>query len=144
MPIVLGTKKKNSLAVGLNGRRVENAIAHPALLRGQYRLIGNSLGHYRNGLTRCRRAKSKKQQKSHGTELILWHAECMPISARNQLVGKISEVQLGDIMAHVAVRIGKNIVESVITRKSADELALKKGDTVTVVIKSTEVMLQKG
>jgi molybdopterin-binding protein len=68
----------------------------------------------------------------------------MPISARNQLVGKISEVQLGDIMAHVAVRIGKNIVESVITRKSADELALKKGDTVTVVIKSTEVMLQKG
>ena len=68
----------------------------------------------------------------------------MPISARNQLVGKISEVQLGDIMAHVTVRIGKNIVESVITRKSADELALKKGDTVTVVIKSTEVMLQKG
>jgi molybdopterin-binding protein len=67
----------------------------------------------------------------------------MPISARNQLVGKISEVQLGDIMAHVTVRIGKNIVESVITRKSADELALKKGDTVTVVIKSTEVMLQK-
>lgn len=79
-----------------------------------------------------------------GTEFILWHAECMPISARNQLVGKISEVQLGDIMAHVTVRIGKNIVESVITRKSADELALKKGDTVTVVIKSTEVMLQKG
>jgi len=68
----------------------------------------------------------------------------MPISARNQLIGKISEVQLGDIMAHVTVRIGKNIVESVITRKSADELALKKGDTVTVVIKSTEVMLQKG
>jgi molybdopterin-binding protein len=68
----------------------------------------------------------------------------MPISARNQLVGKISEVELGDIMAHVTVRIGKNLVESVITRKSADELALKKGDTVTVVIKSTEVMLQKG
>jgi molybdopterin-binding protein len=68
----------------------------------------------------------------------------MPISARNQLVGKISEVELGDIMAHVTVRIGKNIIESVITRKSADELALKKGDTVTVVIKSTEVMLQKG
>jgi molybdopterin-binding protein len=68
----------------------------------------------------------------------------MPLSARNQLAGKVSEVQLGDIMAHVTVRIGKNIVESVITRKSADELALKKGDTVTVVIKSTEVMLQKG
>ena len=51
---------------------------------------------------------------------------------------------LGDIMAHVVVRIGKNQVESVITRRSAEELGLKKGDQVTVVIKSTEVMLQKG
>ncbi len=51
---------------------------------------------------------------------------------------------LGDIMAHVVVKIGKNRIESVITRRSAEDLALKKGDTVTVVIKSTEVMLQKG
>ena len=54
------------------------------------------------------------------------------------------EVTLGDIMAHVVVKIGKGQVESVITRRSAEELGLKKGDTVTVVIKSTEVMLQKG
>ena len=47
-------------------------------------------------------------------------------------------------MAHVMVRVGKSVVESVITRKSAEELDLKKGDAVTVVIKSTEVMLQKG
>ena len=67
----------------------------------------------------------------------------MPISARNQLEGKVSDVKLGDIMAHVTVRIGKNQVESVITRRSAEELNLKKGDKVTVVIKSTEVMLQK-
>ncbi len=68
----------------------------------------------------------------------------MPLSARNQLIGKVTEVHLGDIMAHVMVRVGKSVVESVITRKSAEELDLKKGDTVTVVIKSTEVMLQKG
>jgi molybdopterin-binding protein len=67
----------------------------------------------------------------------------MPISARNQLEGKISEVKLGDIMAHVVVKIGKNQIESVITRRSAEQLGLKKGDKVTVVIKSTEVMLQK-
>jgi molybdopterin-binding protein len=34
-------------------------------------------------------------------------------------------------------------VESVITRRSVKELGLKKGDKVKVVIKSTEVMLQK-
>jgi molybdopterin-binding protein len=67
----------------------------------------------------------------------------MPISARNQLEGKVSEVKLGDIMAHVVVKIGKNQIESVITRRSAEQLGLKKGDKVTVVIKSTEVMLQK-
>jgi len=53
------------------------------------------------------------------------------------------EVTLGDIMAHVVVRVGKSQVESVITRRSAEHLELKKGDKVTVVIKSTEVMLQK-
>jgi len=67
----------------------------------------------------------------------------MPISARNQLEGKVAEVTLGDIMAHVVVRIGKSQIESVITRRSAEELGLKKGDKVKVVIKSTEVMLDK-
>ena len=67
----------------------------------------------------------------------------MPISARNQLVGKVVQVTLGDIMAHVDVRIGKSQIESVITRRSAEQLGLKKGDKVTVVIKSTEVMLEK-
>jgi molybdopterin-binding protein len=67
----------------------------------------------------------------------------MPLSARNQLPGRVVEVHLGEVMAHVTVRVGKNLVDSVITRRSAEELALKKGDAVTVVIKSTEVMLQK-
>ena len=67
----------------------------------------------------------------------------MPISARNKLRGKIEEIQLGDIMAHVAVRVGDNLIESAITRRSADELKLKKGDTVTAVVKATEVMIQK-
>ena len=67
----------------------------------------------------------------------------MPISARNQLEGKVVEVKLGDIMAHVVVKIGKSQIESVITRRSAEQLGLRKGDKVTVVIKSTEVMLQK-
>lgn len=67
----------------------------------------------------------------------------MPLSARNQLSGRIVEIQLGDVMAHVTVRVGKNLIESVITRRSVDELGLKKGDTVKAVVKSTEVMLQK-
>jgi len=67
----------------------------------------------------------------------------MALSARNQLPGTIKEIQIGDIMAHVVVKVGKNLVESVITRTSALELGLKKGDAVKVVMKSTEVMIQK-
>jgi molybdopterin-binding protein len=67
----------------------------------------------------------------------------MTLSARNQLQGTVEELHLGGVMAHVTVRVGENLVESVITRRSAEEMALKKGDVVKVVIKSTEVMLQK-
>jgi molybdopterin-binding protein len=67
----------------------------------------------------------------------------MAISARNQLQGTVEEVVLGTVMAHVVIRVGKNLIESAITRRSADELKLKKGDTVKAIIKSTEVMIQK-
>jgi molybdopterin-binding protein len=67
----------------------------------------------------------------------------MTISARNKLRGTIEEIQLGDVMAHVVVRVGENLIESVITRRSADELKLKKGETVSAVVKATEVMIQK-
>ena len=46
-------------------------------------------------------------------------------------------------MAHVVVRVGENVIESVITRLSAEELGLKQGDAVTAIIKATEVMIQK-
>ena len=46
-------------------------------------------------------------------------------------------------MARIVVKVGDNAVESVITRASAEELGLKKGDSIRVVIKSTEVMIEK-
>ena len=67
----------------------------------------------------------------------------MAFSARNQLSGRIKDIRIGDIMAHVTVKVGGNLIESIITRNSAEELKLKKGDSVRVVVKSTEVMIQK-
>jgi molybdopterin-binding protein len=67
----------------------------------------------------------------------------MAISARNRLRGKIEEIEVDNIVAHVVIRVGADVIESIITRRSADELKLKVGDTVTAVIKSTEVMLEK-
>ena len=67
----------------------------------------------------------------------------MTLSARNHLQGTIEEIQLGDILAHVTVRVAGGVIESVITRRSAEGLALKTGDTVTAVVKATEVMIAK-
>ena len=47
-------------------------------------------------------------------------------------------------MAHVVISVGKNVIESVITKRSAEEMKLKVSDKVSAVIKSTEVMLEKG
>jgi molybdopterin-binding protein len=45
---------------------------------------------------------------------------------------------------HVTVRVGEHITESVLTRRSDEEMGLKKGDGVTAVVKASEVMLAKG
>ena len=50
-------------------------------------------------------------------------------------------IDLGVITAKVGVRVGENLIESVITRQSVEELKIEIGSPVTVVIKSTEVML---
>lgn len=65
------------------------------------------------------------------------------ISGRNKLKGKVVEVQLGDIMALISVQVGEHIVDSVITRKSAEQLNLKQGDEVYALVKATEVMIVK-
>ena len=67
----------------------------------------------------------------------------MALSARNHLKGTIDEIQMGDVLAHVTMRVGDGIIESVITRRSAEEMGLKKGDSVTAVVKATEVMIAK-
>ena len=83
---------------------------------------------------------SKGQWTNTGYKSILRY---MTLSARNRLDGKIEELQLGGVMAHAVIRVGENLIESVITRRSAEEMKLKIGDTVSAVIKSTEVMLEK-
>jgi molybdopterin-binding protein len=46
-------------------------------------------------------------------------------------------------MAEVVVDVAGHEVVSVITRRSAESLDIKAGDDLVVVIKATEVLLQK-
>ena len=68
----------------------------------------------------------------------------MPVSARNQLKGVVLTLVKDNVMAEVSIDLGDgNTVVAVITRQSAETLHLKPGDTVTAVIKATEVMVAK-
>jgi len=68
----------------------------------------------------------------------------MPISIRNQFPGTVKEVKLGAVMAEIIVQVGGgNQFISAITKNAAEDLALKAGDEVTVLVKSTSVMIQK-
>lgn len=66
------------------------------------------------------------------------------LSARNQFPGKVKSLKLGNVMAEVVLEVNGLEIVSVITRGSVEQLGLKLGDDVTAVIKSTEVMVQKG
>jgi molybdopterin-binding protein len=66
----------------------------------------------------------------------------MRLSARNQINGTVSEVKKGATTAHVKVDIGGGqVVTSSITNEAVDDLAIKVGDKVTVVIKASDVMI---
>ena len=67
----------------------------------------------------------------------------MALSARNQLPGTVKSVVLGSVMAEVIVDVGGHEVAAAVTRHSAESLGLQAGDDVKVVIKATEVMIDK-
>ena len=67
----------------------------------------------------------------------------MQLSVRNKLAGTVKEVKLGAVMAEVIVNVGDDLLVSAITKDAAEDLALKAGDKVTLLVKSTSVMIQK-
>lgn len=68
----------------------------------------------------------------------------MELSARNQLKGKVSNVELGMITASIKIEVeDPSVITAVITKESAEKLGLKEGDDVKAIIKSTEIIVGK-
>ena len=63
------------------------------------------------------------------------------VSARNQLIGRVTDIKISGLMAQVTVSIGGQRITSVITADAVREMRLRKGETIAALIKSTEVML---
>jgi len=65
----------------------------------------------------------------------------MKIGARNQIVGEVTEIKRGSVMGEVKLKVPASNMASVMTLDSIDDLALKPGDKVRVVVKAIHVLL---
>ena len=68
----------------------------------------------------------------------------MKISARNQLSGTVSAITPGAVNGQIKVDIGGgNVITSSITEEAIADLGLAVGDTVTVIVKASDVLIGK-
>jgi molybdopterin-binding protein len=68
----------------------------------------------------------------------------LKIGARNQLVGEVVEIKRGAIMGEVKLTIpAGSPMASVMTLESIDDLGIKKGDKIRVIVKAVNVLLLK-
>lgn len=66
----------------------------------------------------------------------------MSISARNSLRGTIKRITHGAVNTEVVVEVADELeVVSIITKESAERLALAEGKEVYVVVKASDVMI---
>lgn len=67
----------------------------------------------------------------------------MKFGARNQIVGTVTQVTKGDVMSQVKLDVPASTMASVMTTESLEDLGLKPGDQVRVVVKAIHVLLVK-
>lgn len=91
------------------------------------------------GYQSARSLADRNRQEPAGTD----REDSVELSARNQLKGTVKGVKSGAVMAEITISIEAAMVTAAITDASRERMNLQDGDEVTVVIKSTEVMIAK-
>jgi len=72
-----------------------------------------------------------------------WEVIGLKISARNQMKGKVIEIEKEGLIAKIKISIEPTTITAIITKEAADALGIKKDDKVLAVVKATEVMIGK-
>ncbi len=68
----------------------------------------------------------------------------MKYGARNQLIGKVTGIKKGGPMCKVSLNIpADSAMNSVMTIDSVEDLGIKEGDSVKVIVKAINVLLVK-
>jgi molybdate transport system regulatory protein len=68
----------------------------------------------------------------------------MKVGARNKLEGEVVEIKRGSVMSQVKLKVPAAAqMESVMTVDSLDDMGIKVGDKVRIVVKAIHVLLLK-
>lgn len=68
----------------------------------------------------------------------------MRVGARNRITGRVTDIKKGKLMCLVKIEVpARSHLASVMTLESLDELGLKRGDSIEVIVKAVNVLLIK-
>jgi len=65
------------------------------------------------------------------------------ISLSNQLVATINNIESGELLCSVILKIENIYIESIITKDSAERMKLKKDEQVTILIKASNLSIEE-
>ncbi|HTV54884.1 MAG TPA: TOBE domain-containing protein [Terriglobia bacterium] len=117
-------------------RSVKTAGGHHRIPRSEIdRLLFQRSSRTRSGRVGTNSRRTPRPQPGSGSGLERF------ISGRNQLVGRITSVEIVGLLAKVTLDVGGQTVTAIITRDSCRELELRAGDMAAALIKATEVMI---
>jgi molybdopterin-binding protein len=68
----------------------------------------------------------------------------MKLSARNQLDGEVIDVDIGAVMAKIKIDVkNPGVITAIVSKEAVEDLNVKKGDDLSAIIKSTEIIVGK-
>jgi molybdopterin-binding protein len=134
----------------LNEAARELGVSYPTIKQwiyhGKIKSVQTAGGHHRIPRTEINRLAfigeaGKGARKKPAPSLKLPKGLEHFISGRNQLIGRVTKVQIVGLMAKVALDIGGQTITAIITSDACRDLGLKKGQPAAALIKATEVMI---
>ena len=115
-------------------------ISYPTLkhwiLLGKLKTIKTPGGHHRIPVSELDAYLPRQKKNSKNATLRM-------VSGRNQLMGRVAEIEVQGLLAKVVISLGEQRVTAIITADAVHDLGLKKGDVAVALIKSTEVMIAR-
>src|SRR5271155_3088402 len=117
-------------------------VSYPSLkqwiYRGKLKSVRTPGGHHRISESEINRLRPRKAVMDTPE---MKRRMSRRVSGRNQLIGRITDIKVGGLVAQVKLLIDGQHITSIITTDAVRELRLKKGQMAIALIKTTEVMI---